>query len=518
MKRLISLVLATGMMLGAVTASAAEFFDLPQDHWAYGAVQHVASKGVINGYEDGSFRPANVVTRAEFVKMIGEGPVVRETPFEDVDETHWGYKYIMASGMEVKDNKFLPEQPILRGEVIDLLWARNGSPENAEASCAITGQWDNRKSVAWAYSTGLMIGDDGVNLRLKDTLTRAEAATLIQRSEGLTIGVNTLRPHVDDQTLLLVLNGSGVLDTVQNDVLKPMTNMELAKAIMRYEFGESNPLVTTYPKGAVDTTDGKRWAYVADAYLGCADYTEEKMAAQATLSDALAGLTGAAMRAAKQEQKFTRSKVGYEGIEATGSKDLFLKIAKGIGLEFEGEQPLTVGKFAYILFQLDRYVGTKVSYVNSVAVNESVEMHAADYPANMAEYPVILESIPKHIYEAPFAIAGENDYDFTREYHSVFHGVLTRWAQSVSVKGCKIQFTYYPSMVKHCGDDRYIMRVKMTIDGDPMRKTLGNVFKEQYEGETDFPLGEMYLDIYTKERLTTNIYDTENLVIKSVLK
>ncbi len=516
MKKITGILLAAVLLFSAVSVSAADFFDLPQDHWAYDAVQYVASKGVINGYEDGSFRPANVVTRAEFVKLIGEGPVVRETPFKDVDESHWGYKYIMSSGMEVKDDMFLPDQPILRGEVIDLLWARNGKP-TASASPAVTGQWSNPKAVAWAYSTGLMIGDDGVNLRLNDTLTRAEAATLIQRSEGLTVGVNNLKSHVSDETALLVLNGTGLLDGVQTDMNKPITNLELAKAIVRYEFGESNPMITEFPRDAIRTPEGKLWGYVASTYLGTEDYSEEKMAAQATLSDALAGLTGAAMRVAENGQKFSHAKESFDGVEAAGNKDLFLKVAKGTGVEFAGEQPLTVGNFAYLVFQLDRFAGTKISYTNSIANNESVEMHANDYPVNAAEYPVILESVPKHIYETPFAIAGENDYDFAREYHTVFHGALTRWAQSVSTKSCRVLFTYYPSLVKHCGEDRYIMRVKLTFEGDYSRRTFVQTFGTQFACD-NMPLEEVYLDIYTKERLTTNVYDIENLVIKQIVK
>ena len=516
MKKIISILLVAVFMFSAISVSAADFFDLSQDHWAYDAVQYVASKGVINGYEDGSFRPSNVVTRAEFVKLIGEGPVVRETPFDDVDESHWGYKYIMASGMEVADNKFLPDQPILRGEVIDLLWARNGKVA-ASASPAVTGQWSNPKSVAWAYSTGLMIGDDGVNLRLNDTLTRAEAATLIQRSEGLTVGVNTLKSHVSDDTLLLVLNTTGLLDGVQNDLNKPISNIEMARAIVRYEFREKNPMISEYPRDSLNTPDGKLWGYVASTYLASEDYSETKIAEQATLSDALAGLTGAAMRADKDQHKFTRDKEGYPGITATGAKDMFLKVAKGTGVEFEGEQPLTVGNFAYLVFQFDRFVGTKISYRNSMAHNESVEMHKDDYPTNAAEYPTVLENVPKHIYEVPFAVEGEFDYDFAREYHDVFHGALSRLAQSKSVKACRIQFTYYPSLVKNCGDERYVMRVKMTLTGDYSRRTFMQTFGLQLDCDNE-PLEEVFLDIYTKEPLTSVVYDEENLVIKQIVK
>ena len=73
MKRLASLLLALALCAGlAVPALAAEagFTDVPEDHPFYAAVMDCAAKGITSGYADGTFKPGNSVTRAQFCVML----------------------------------------------------------------------------------------------------------------------------------------------------------------------------------------------------------------------------------------------------------------------------------------------------------------------------------------------------------------------------------------------------------------------------------------------------------------
>lgn len=49
---------------------AKEFSDLSESHWAHKYVSALSDKGTISGYKDGTFRPSNSITRAEFLKLI----------------------------------------------------------------------------------------------------------------------------------------------------------------------------------------------------------------------------------------------------------------------------------------------------------------------------------------------------------------------------------------------------------------------------------------------------------------
>ena len=75
MKRLASLVLASGLVLGTIlmsgrAASATPFSDVPANHWAYQYIQSLAADGIIDGYPDGKFKGDRPLTRYEMAVVI----------------------------------------------------------------------------------------------------------------------------------------------------------------------------------------------------------------------------------------------------------------------------------------------------------------------------------------------------------------------------------------------------------------------------------------------------------------
>jgi hypothetical protein len=47
-----------------------KFKDVPETHWAYEAIEELSEMSIINGYEDGTFKPDEAVTRAELATML----------------------------------------------------------------------------------------------------------------------------------------------------------------------------------------------------------------------------------------------------------------------------------------------------------------------------------------------------------------------------------------------------------------------------------------------------------------
>ena len=47
-----------------------KFTDVPETHWAYKAIDELSDKGIITGYEDGTFKPDEYITRAEVAALI----------------------------------------------------------------------------------------------------------------------------------------------------------------------------------------------------------------------------------------------------------------------------------------------------------------------------------------------------------------------------------------------------------------------------------------------------------------
>jgi len=107
------------------------FPDVPVSYWAFSGISQLVDRGVINGYPDGTFKPENQVTRAEFAKMIllalNLKPVAAQgNTFPDVSIAHWACPYIesaLAYGLVqgYPDGTFRPEGKISLAEAITLI-------------------------------------------------------------------------------------------------------------------------------------------------------------------------------------------------------------------------------------------------------------------------------------------------------------------------------------------------------------------------------------------------------------
>lgn len=93
------------MLAGDLEKNGTGFSDI-SGHWAEGYILKAQGAGILNGYSDGTFRPNQVLTRAEAVTMInralgkdpasGEGP----SPWKDVPSTHWAYNDIVGASAD----------------------------------------------------------------------------------------------------------------------------------------------------------------------------------------------------------------------------------------------------------------------------------------------------------------------------------------------------------------------------------------------------------------------------------
>ncbi len=140
MKKVLSLLLSI-MMLVSVCAFAEGtgiFPDVEAEHKNSLAISFLSDKGIINGYEDGTFKPGNPITRGEFVKMLmvyagnekaNTAGVV--TGFPDVDaaegrEAHWAHPYIKtATGLKIingyPDGTFRPDDNVKLEEAVKMM-------------------------------------------------------------------------------------------------------------------------------------------------------------------------------------------------------------------------------------------------------------------------------------------------------------------------------------------------------------------------------------------------------------
>lgn len=166
-------------------------------HWAETTINNLVQKGVINGYEDGTFRPENSVTKAEYIKLLmkatKQSPSESFTQFEDVN-TSWAREYICrAFSLDILDNinssdtVFGAEEPITRAQAAAIM-GRQLAPDTGGGlpftdSAEIPG-WA-APPIAACVNLGLINGNDDGTFKPNSSLTRAEAATIIERVMNL---------------------------------------------------------------------------------------------------------------------------------------------------------------------------------------------------------------------------------------------------------------------------------------------------------------------------------------------
>ncbi len=165
------------------------FYDL-EGHWARANILAMYNRGIINGFTDGSFRPEANVTRAEFVKMLVAAlnlEVGGAVNFDDVVPEDWHYAYIatafnnnIVTGV---GTGFNPNGAITRQDASAIVYRAIMAGETAKGTTFADGSEIAdyaRTAVSALSSKGIILGNDGCFFP-KDNMTRAEAATIIQR-------------------------------------------------------------------------------------------------------------------------------------------------------------------------------------------------------------------------------------------------------------------------------------------------------------------------------------------------
>lgn len=173
MKRILSVILFTTIILSSfITASANN-----------GSINLLQNLSIMNGYEDGSLRLENTVSRAEFTKMIVSASKYKSyvatsifvSPFIDVTHKHWAAPYILVA-LENKmisgylDATFKPENTVSYEEAVTVVLKTLGYTDDDFGSSWPYGQ------IGIANQIGIT---KGLTCTVGQEMTRGDVATLI---------------------------------------------------------------------------------------------------------------------------------------------------------------------------------------------------------------------------------------------------------------------------------------------------------------------------------------------------
>ncbi|WP_238655494.1 S-layer homology domain-containing protein [Paenibacillus piscarius] len=174
-----------------------------EKHWAKNAVNDMGSRLVINGVNESTFNPNADITRAEFAAIMVRGLGLKlgggTVKFADVPADSWYAAAVEAASREglingFEDGTFRPDARITREQAMNIiakamkltgLAELTGTVDTEGVLAAFTdagraGAWA-KDSLALAARAGLITGRGGSKLEATANVTRAEVAVLIQR-------------------------------------------------------------------------------------------------------------------------------------------------------------------------------------------------------------------------------------------------------------------------------------------------------------------------------------------------
>ncbi|NJO52820.1 MAG: S-layer homology domain-containing protein, partial [Leptolyngbyaceae cyanobacterium RM2_2_4] len=118
---------AAPLVIQAPVQAQTNFFDVQSSYWAAPFIQELARREIISGFPDGSFRPDDPVTRAQFAAMVrqafDQAQVRNSVNFVDVPSNYWAYTaiqeaYSIGFLTGYPGNVFNPNQNIPRAQVL----------------------------------------------------------------------------------------------------------------------------------------------------------------------------------------------------------------------------------------------------------------------------------------------------------------------------------------------------------------------------------------------------------------
>src|SRR5665647_3499744 len=226
-------VLCMMLTLAPSPAFAATMSDI-SGHWAQTTIQSWTDNNLIKGYPDGTFKPDNNITRAEFITLVNRAFEYTNTApisFTDVNQNAW---YASAIGVAVEagyisgypDGTMKPENPISREEVATIIMRI----KNLVANPAAVSVYTDASSITWSKgevgavtAAKIMQGYPDGSFMPSGLITRAK--TIIALNNADITSMTVMNPGETTATALTV--------TVDSD---PLLWFNVAKASGDYVY------------------------------------------------------------------------------------------------------------------------------------------------------------------------------------------------------------------------------------------------------------------------------------------
>ncbi len=181
------------------------FNDIPYDFWAKDQIKALSEAGLVGGYADGCYRPANVMTRDQMAVYLARAlaggdeavpAVTTPATFPDVPADHWAFKYVeycyahgIAGGYE---DGYRPTKIVDRGQMAVFVARAMAGGDSGVPAGPATAYFTDVPTNYWAFRYVEYIRVEGVaggygngQYRPDMAVTRDQMAVYVTRAFGL---------------------------------------------------------------------------------------------------------------------------------------------------------------------------------------------------------------------------------------------------------------------------------------------------------------------------------------------
>ncbi len=180
---------------GFAAETTKSFPDVPANHWAKDSIDYLVGKGALEGRETGKFDPNASVTRGEAAKILSITLGLKiddsaKTSFKDA-VNHWSSKYVAAIQSQkegvikgYEDGTFRPNDKITRQEMAKMIVEAYELKLNADADVSFTDNsgW-GAEYINVLASLGIVEGVSAGKFAPNANVTRAQTPVFVHRAE-----------------------------------------------------------------------------------------------------------------------------------------------------------------------------------------------------------------------------------------------------------------------------------------------------------------------------------------------
>ena len=163
-----------------ITTTENDFSDVESDRWSITEVSSMANAGYVNGYEDGSFRPGNAITRAEFAAIMlrffaDDDKANDVNPYSDITG-HWAEDSIISAYVKnlfvgYPDGTFKPDAYITRAEAMTVINRITVRKPHKDGFVEGHIDWPDINESEWYYNDVIEATNSHDYIRIDDLMT-----------------------------------------------------------------------------------------------------------------------------------------------------------------------------------------------------------------------------------------------------------------------------------------------------------------------------------------------------------